>query len=174
MIENIKTIGIVILLFLIGFLVLNEHRSIEYKDRIQYDTIRLKSIVEVKSKPVIINHIKHDTTELPPHIDTFRVIDSFFAKNIYADTIKSGNNKIIINDTLQKNQIIGRSVKLELENIMLKPIKQKPQTILYFNPTYNGSYNMNLILMRNNIGISGGLTDRGSPSIGIIVKIKSF
>jgi hypothetical protein len=174
MIENIKTIIIVILLFLIGFFVLNQHRNIEYKDRIKYDTIRLKSIVEVKSKPIIINHIKHDTTELPPHIDTFRVIDSFYSKNIYADTIKSGNNKIIINDTLQKNQIIGRAVKLELENIILKPIKQRPQTILYFNPTYNGSYNINLLLMRNNLGISGGLTDRGSPSIGIIIKIKSF
>jgi hypothetical protein len=174
MIDKIKNIIIVMLLFLIGFFVLNEHRDIVYKDRIKYDTISLKSFVEVKSKPIIINHIKHDTTELPPHIDTVKVIDSFYSKNIYVDTINSGNNKIIINDTLQKNQIIGRSVKIELENIMLKPIKQKPQTILYCNPTYNGSYNMNLILMRNNIGISGGISSRGTPSIGIIFKLKAI
>lgn len=100
MIENIKNIIIIMLLFLIGFLSLNEVKDIEYRDRIKYDTMRYNSIVEIKSKPIIINHIKHDTFEIPAHIDTIKVIDSFYSKNIYADTIMSGKNKIIINDTL--------------------------------------------------------------------------
>ncbi len=175
MIENIKTIGIVILLFLIGFFALNEHRNIEYRDRIKYDTIRLKSLVEVKSKPKIIKEIKevpvHDTIRLTKK-DTIEIVGDWMTKSLYSDTIISGNNKVIIDDTVFKNKIVGRNVRLELENIILKPVKQKNRTELWINPTYGNNVGCNVMLIRGKVGLSSGYNAGAGLNIGVLIRLK--
>lgn len=175
MIENIKTIGIVILLFLIGFFVLNENRDIEYRDRIKYDTIRLKSLVEVKSKPKNIKEIKevpvYDTIRLTKK-DTIEIVADWMTKSLYSDTIISGNNKVIIDDTVFKNKIVGRNIRLELENIILKPVKVKNKTELWINPTYGNSVGCNIMLIRGKVGLSSGYNAGAGLNIGVLIRLK--
>jgi hypothetical protein len=173
MIENIKTISIVILLFLIGFFVLNENKKIQYRDRIKYDTIRLKSIVEVKSKPKIIKERVevpvYDTIRLTKR-DTIEIVADWMTKREYSDTIISGNNKVIIDDTVYKNKIVGRNVRLELENIIIKPVKVKNQTQLWINPIYGNSFGCNIMLIRGKVGLSSGYNN--GLNIGVLLRLK--
>lgn len=167
--NNIKNIIIALLLILICFLALKPNQKETIRDRIKYDTIKLKSTEIINSKPIIIKRI--DTVRIDTgRIDTVKIIDSFFSKNIYSDTIKSGKNKIIINDTLQRNQIIGRSVNIDIENIMLKPVKPKLTNEVWINPTYGNNIGCNVMIIRGRFGISSGYNN--GLNVGILIRVK--
>jgi hypothetical protein len=171
-IESIKTIIIVILGFLIGFLVLNEDRDVTYREVVKWDTVVFKSTVEVKSKPKIVDrwHPKTDTF-YSRTIDTFKVVEDYLSVKVYKDTIKSGSNKIIIDDTITRNEIIGRSVRMEMENIMIKPKKMKTPTELWLNPTYSESgIGGNIMVVKGRFGMSAGYSN--GTNIGIVVRLK--
>jgi hypothetical protein len=69
-----------------------------------------------------------------------------FSKNIYIDTAKYGLNNVIINDTLQRNKILGRSVSFNINEkhiihttTITQPYKPRNQVYVGFgilgNPT---------------------------------------
>ena len=174
-IESIKTIIIVILGFLIGFLTLNEHRDVTYREVVKWDTVVSKSIVEVKSKPKIVDRWHPDTSKTDTFysrtIDTFKVVEDYLSVKVYKDTIKSGPNKIIIDDTITRNEIIGRSVRMEMENLIIKPKKIKSPTELWLNPTYSETgIGGNILIVKGRFGMSAGYNN--GTNIGIVIRLK--
>jgi hypothetical protein len=84
----------------------------------------------------------HDTTIYVkvPYLDKEQ-IDSieqeFYNKNVYNDTINLNATHVYINDTIQMNKIIGRSVSADFINSMIvkqKYITPKQKTELYLGP----------------------------------------
>lgn len=107
------------------------------------DTIKLPPIITIKHEkgndipyPKII-YVK-DTSKKP--IDTLGVVKDYLAKREYTDTLKlkDTGGYVIVNDTVSKNRLIGRSwdavitKKLFKETIIVTP---PPVTQVYFGFT---------------------------------------
>lgn len=76
---------------------------------VRYDTIN-KDII--RNNPII----SRDTiyAKLPQNIDTIYIINNYFTKYYYRDTITEDSIKIYINDTISQNQIHYRQVKYSI------------------------------------------------------------
>jgi hypothetical protein len=81
------------------------------KLRFKWDTLWINDDL------LIANEIEHPT---------FNYREDYFATRVYKDTIKNQYGKVIINDTISQNKIMGRNVKTDL-NI---PIVTKTVTLI--------------------------------------------
>jgi hypothetical protein len=91
---------------------------------IQTDTIPGDSITYevVRYKPVPIEKIIHDTTWKTQKIDTAAILQAYFDKVCYKDTIRKDSSFIaIINDTISQNRIINR--RFWLQNLRITKIE---------------------------------------------------
>ena len=55
-------------------------------------------------QPIFVEIVK----EIPAKVDTQAIIEAYYSKVTYKDSLSIPNHKIYVNDTLYKNQIIGR------------------------------------------------------------------
>ena len=141
-----------------------------------HDTIRVTKIIQGKTLPTIINTI-HDT--IPQKVDTSAILSDYFAKNIFADTIRLDTNGFVfISDTVQKNKIIGRYfmshiIERQVNNTMI--VKPVPTWHLYagFDVSLDriefiNRVGGNILFQKKNgrmIGLGTGLTSKATPYI---------
>lgn len=76
-----------------------------------------------------------DSLYIPIH-DTVEVITDYMRKYAYSDTIRfDTNNVVFIQDTINQNKIVGRSVGLNIQEktiYITKTIQPKDKTAVYF------------------------------------------
>lgn len=126
----------------------NDYTILDVKSKI--DTFyQVKDTIIYKTNVKII----HDTTIIPDKIDTDLVINSFFERKILFDSISSNENYILILDTLNQNNLEGRSVKFHIvDKTILKQdsifIENKFKPFLFIGGNYN--------ITNNNVGVNLG------------------
>ena len=141
---HIVYIGIIALLLGILFIGRKINQAKVYKEK--YTIVKEKIDTQYVNKHYNIykkgKDIFHDTTIYVkvPYLDQEQ-IDSieqeFYAKNVYKDTINLNNTHVYINDTVQMNSIVGRSVSADFINPIIikeKYITPKQRTELYLGP----------------------------------------
>lgn len=74
--------------------------------------------------------------DVPSNVDTAEILKDYFAKYIYKDTIrlKDSLGIVTITDTIQKNRIVGRFFKSDINQITIKDsiiVKELPRNQLY-------------------------------------------
>ena len=122
----------------------------------------------------------HDTTTLPQIIDTVKVLDSFYAKNYYMDSIESNGSVVKIKDTVTQNRIVGRSYDLKIKETYIHRVdsitveKVNNSNSLYIAPNYNLNtrtfgFQLNYNV-KNKISIIGGYNNGLVLGAGIKLK----
>jgi len=74
--------------------------------------------------------------DVPQDVDTTEILRDYYAKYVYKDTIKLEDSlgMVTLTDTIQKNKIIGRKFKSEINQITIKDsifIKELPKNQIY-------------------------------------------
>jgi hypothetical protein len=79
----------------------------------EIDTVFTEVLKEVpKYVPTYIDRVVRDTVEMPLDVDTLAIIEDYFARYIYSDTLKVDSLGFgYITDTVTENKIVERSVK---------------------------------------------------------------
>lgn len=131
----------------------------------------------------------HDTVNqyLPEYVDSAAILQEFLTKKYYRDTVENKFGYIVIDDTLYKNSIAGRSVRSNFEIPVVKEtvtIQQKKRNIVYLGFGAIGGESDLLFATGVNLGwkskndkfyqVGGWLTKSGNPmySFGINIPIK--
>jgi hypothetical protein len=78
----------------------------------EIDTVFTEVLKEVpKYVPKYIDRVVRDTVEMPLDVDTLAIIEDYFARYIYSDTLKVDSLGFgYITDTVTENKIVERSV----------------------------------------------------------------
>lgn len=79
-------------------------------------------------RPVYVN--------VPPGIDTLEILKDYYAKRVYRDTLTLKDNLgfIVVNDTISKNSIFGRTWDAQVNKITVTDqifLKEPPKTQVY-------------------------------------------
>lgn len=125
------------------------------------DTVFTDVVTEVPVYvPQYIDRVVTETVYLPPHIDTLKVIEDYYATYIYNDTLAVDTLGFgYLEDTVTQNRIVSRKINWDYKipiitntietTIQLPPIKR---TELYLGLTANGDAN-GMNYFGSNIGI---------------------
>lgn len=122
--KNIFILALVVIIIFLLFKYCNGSRDTIVKETIKYDTTWVTLKGDTVYKPVVKNHYlpgenqifeKWDTLYWVGEVDTAEIINNYFSYNTYSDTVKNKYGKIIINDTLSRNQIQSRGVITDLK-----------------------------------------------------------
>lgn len=101
------------------------------------DTIEVtKTTIKTKKG----DDIYHDTTiyvPIPLNVDTLEIIKSFFAKNVYKDTLKLNDSLgfVFIQDTISQNKIASRKYVAKIKQREIKEttiVKELPKSHIYW------------------------------------------
>jgi len=142
------------------------------KIEVKYDTIS-KEITTYVPKVVTRTEWKHDTVT---KIDTVKVLNDYYAKYFYSDSINGDSLKLVINDTVSENKIVARSINYSLiyPTVTINKTEIKNKTELYYGLGIGGNKNTityfgpELLLKTKNKGAYGlgvGLIGPNSPNI---------
>ena len=127
MLKQIKNIAIIILILLLGGLGMNMCSSEPTIISEVVDTVYVKkSKVVEKYTPVVEKEYvyKTDTLYLKDTVivgrpftpeDTIAIVDAFFTKKIYIDSLETEYGNVIVNDTLWQNRIHARSWRYDFK-----------------------------------------------------------
>ncbi len=74
--------------------------------------------------------------DVPKDVDTSEILKDYYAKYVYKDTIKLEDSlgMVTLTDTIQKNKIVGRKFKSDINQIVIKDsifLKEIPKNQLY-------------------------------------------
>lgn len=119
---------------------------------------------------------------IPGRIDTIKIIEEFFTKYFYSDTISEDSNFIaVINDTLFGNQIISRrffhqnlrQTAIIVNNELLNP----PRLKLFFGgfisaPTFGAGGSLHLVTKRDLMLNYGYNFMSANHQVGLAVKLR--
>jgi len=118
--------------------------QIKYIDGKPYQVIKHDidtfEIVKTTIKEKKGQDIYHDTTiyvPVPLNIDTLEIIKSYFAKNVFKDTLKLSDSLgfVFIQDTISQNKIASRKYIAKVKQREIKEttiVKELPKTHLYW------------------------------------------
>ena len=121
--KNLKNLLIIVLVVVILLLRQCNGRGTPGQDKI---ITKIKTEIKIDTITVLIpkyipkwrdKYLPSDTTYID--VDTIAILQDYLASYIYSDTIANDSIKIIINDSITRNQIAGRDLKYEI----LYPIK---------------------------------------------------
>jgi hypothetical protein len=154
---DIKTIAVLILIGVVVFQFCG-HKKTQQGETIKIDGKKyelLKHTIDTQYVPVTQTVTKkgkdiyHDTTIYVPiptdkPIDTLSILKDFFAKNVYKDTLKLKDSLgyVTVTDTIQKNNILSRTWKSNVNKITIKEltiVKELPKTQVFWG--FNGGFN---------------------------------
>jgi hypothetical protein len=136
--------------------------------------------------------IYHDTTiyvPVPVNVDTLEIIKSYFAKNVFKDTLKLNDSLgfVFIQDTISQNKIFSRKYVAKVKQREIKEttiVKELPKPHLYWGigmgfdkVNYVNNVNANLLLQtkcERIYGLGAGVDAHKTPFINATVywKIK--
>lgn len=118
--------------------------NIKYVDGKPYEVIKheIDTIDIVKTKVITKQgkDIYHDTTifvQVPINVDTMEIIRSYFAKNVYKDTLHLPDSLgyVILLDTISKNTIESRMFTASVKQRTIKEttiVKELPKTKVFW------------------------------------------
>lgn len=164
----------------------------EVKEVIKKDTVYLHSVDTVRSIPTLVKVIDHrvdsfvqyEVIENPitheKYNDLVAACNNLYWEctktNIYADTQKVSYGQVIINDTVTKNQLRGRSIITDFKIPLVTEYRQAPKKgSLYFGAGANYSLDTTLGLKasflwitKNGKGfeIETGINNRSAIHVG--------
>jgi hypothetical protein len=83
--------------------------------------------------------IYHDTTiymAVPVSVDTLAILNDYYAKRVYIDTLKLADSLgyIVVNDTVSQNSLLGRLWNAQVNKIQIKEtliVKDLPKNQVY-------------------------------------------
>ena len=132
----------------------------------KYKVVQLKSDTVFSTKEITVSKLNlkfiHDTIILPVNkIDTVAIISDYYDRKIYSDTSVLQNNLIVVNDTIDRNEIIGRSIYCKSTNELIADsifLAKKEKVNLYIGGNYRAinkaiGIQMNLQYKRVDVGI---------------------
>lgn len=118
--------------------------NIKYIDGKPYEVIKheIDTIDIVKTKVVTKKgkDIYHDTTifvQVPMNVDTLEIIKSYFAKNVFKDTLHLPDSLgfVTVQDTISQNKIQARSYTASVKQRTIKEttiVKELPKTKIFW------------------------------------------
>lgn len=118
--------------------------NIKYIDGKPYEVIKheIDTIDIVKTKVVTKQgkDIFHDTTifvQVPMNVDTLEIIKSYFAKNVFKDTLHLPDSLgyVTVQDTISQNKIQARSYTASVKQRTIKEttiVKELPKTKIFW------------------------------------------
>lgn len=165
--------------------------EIKYIDGKPYEVIKHDiDTVEVVKTTVKIKKgedIYHDTTiyvSVPFNVDTLEIIKSYFAKNVFKDTLKLDDSLgfVFVHDTISQNKIASRKYVAKVKQREIKEttiVKELPKTHLYWGlglgfdkVNYVNNINANLLLQtkcQRVYGLGVGVNADKTPFINATV-----
>ncbi len=84
------------------------------------------------------SNIFHDTTiyvDIPVYIDTVNVLNEYYSKNIFIDTLSIDNGQIVIFDTISENMIKSRKYESSTKTMVVSEkvyIKEKAKASFFW------------------------------------------
>jgi hypothetical protein len=152
---NLKNIAIALLIVVVVFQQCGGNKTktgeIVKVDGKKYELIKheIDTFEVVKTKVVIKKgeDIYHETIKevvIPTIVDTQALLQDFFAKNIYKDTLQLPDSlgTIAMIDTITQNKILGRTFNASVKQRTIKEtmiVKELPKTQVYYGIT--GGFN---------------------------------
>ena len=152
---NIKNIALVLLIAIVVFQQCGGNKKgtgeIVKVDGKKYELIKheIDTVEVVKTKVVTKKgeDIYHETIKeviIPTIIDTQALLQDYFAKNIYKDTLQLPDSLGIVSliDTITQNKILGRTFNASVKQRVIKEttiVKELPKTQVYYG--FTGGFN---------------------------------
>ena len=153
------------------------------KTTVKTDTVVTYKTIEKSTKVYIPKYTtKIISKTLPISIDTIAILNDYYSKYVYQDTIKNDSVKIYILDTISKNKIQNRKVKyiithptITVTNTITNNIEVKQKTQLYFgfgigaNKTNITNFGPEMLLKTKKdkiFGIGVGIDQNIQPTAG--------
>jgi len=147
--KRIVQAAIVIVLLIVGYMkFFGVHNpfspEIKYINGKPYEVIKhdidTVEVVKTTIKTKKGDDIYHDTTiyvPVPLNIDTLEIIKSYFAKNVYKDTLKLNDSLgfVFIQDTISQNKIATRKYVAKVKQREIKEttiVKELPKPHIYW------------------------------------------
>ncbi len=137
------------------------------------DTVRIVDTVFSPAPPALVIRVP---TPIPSVVDTQAVIDDYFSKKVYADTLVSDENlSIAVVDTVVNNSIVGRKVEYSLSVPIPEPVTvyKPPDNEVYLSSVV-GFYSTSVMVNYSRKSISYGIGYdfyNNSPVIGVAIKL---
>ncbi len=152
---NLKNIAIVLLIVIVVFQQCGGNKKgtgeIVKVDGKKYELIKheIDTVEVVKTKVVTKKgeDIYHETIKevtIPAIVDTQALLQDYFAKNIYKDTLQLPDSLGIVSliDTITQNKIFGRTFNASVKQRVIKEttvVKELPKTKLFYG--FEGGFN---------------------------------
>jgi hypothetical protein len=152
---NLKNIAIALLIVIVVFQQCGGDKTktgeIVKVDGKKYELIKheIDTFEIVKTKVVTKKgeHIYHETIKevtIPAIVDTQALLQDYFAKNIYKDTLQLPDSLGIVSliDTITQNKILGRTFNASVKQRTVKEttvVKELPKTKLFYG--FEGGFN---------------------------------
>jgi hypothetical protein len=152
---NLKNIAIALLIVIVVFQQCGGDKTktgeIVKVDGKKYELIKheIDTIEVVKTKVVTKKgeDIYHETIKevtIPAIVDTQALLQDYFAKNIYKDTLQLPDSLGIVSliDTITQNKILGRTFNASVKQRVIKEttiVKELPKTKLFYG--FEGGFN---------------------------------
>jgi hypothetical protein len=152
---NIKNIAIALLIVIVVFQQCGGNKKttgeIVKVDGKKYELIKheIDTVEVVKTKVVTKKgeDIYHETIKevtIPAIVDTQALLQDYFAKNIYKDTLQLPDSLGIVSliDTITQNKILGRTFNASVKQRTIKEttiVKELPKTKLFYG--FEGGFN---------------------------------
>lgn len=142
----IKYIIVFVIGVILGVLLLDRKELIKWN---KYEVISVKTDTSYITKEVVKQKegkdIYHDTTiyvELPQIVDTMAILNNYFAKNVYKDTLKLDSlGYIALTDTISENYIKHRYFYANIKEKIInteKIVKEREKGHIYLGLGTNG------------------------------------
>ena len=120
------------------------------------DTIDIVKTKVVTKKGEDIYHETIKEVIIPTIVDTQALLQDFFAKNIYKDTLNLPDSLGIVSliDTITQNKILGRTFNASVKQRTIKEttiVKELPKTKLFYG--FEGGFNKADVVSRLGFGV---------------------
>jgi hypothetical protein len=152
---NIKNIALILLIVIVIFQQCGGNKKgtgeIVKVDGKKYELIKQETdTIEVVKTKVVTKKgedIYHETIKevtIPAIVDTQALLQDYFAKNIYKDTLQLPDSLGIVSliDTITQNKILGRTFNASVKQRVIKEttiVKELPKTKLFYG--FEGGFN---------------------------------
>jgi len=152
---NLKNIAIALLIVIVVFQQCGGNKKVTGEivkvDGKKYELIKheIDTVEVVKTKVVTKKgeDIYHETIKevtIPAIVDTQALLQDYFAKNIYKDTLQLPDSLGIVSliDTITQNKILGRTFNASVKQRVIKEttiVKELPKTKLFYG--FEGGFN---------------------------------
>lgn len=101
--------------------------------------VEVPTVIHVPGKDII--KYEKETIEIPVDADTAAILQRYYTKRYYVDTINRGSAWIRISDTVTQNKIVGRGVIVTVRDTLIREtitLTQPKRMVVYFGVSAMG------------------------------------